>query len=106
MITVGELKELFGCNTDQELGDIFGRKRGVVSVWRKSGVPPAIEMRAVELLGGASNGTHKRHDVFGMIDAIKRADPVAYGVLLEEIIEKYLVCQESRFEEESNKEDK
>ena len=50
MITVDRLKELFEVREDQDLAPVFGRKKGAVSVWRKTGVPAAIERRASELL--------------------------------------------------------
>jgi len=51
-MTADELKRLFGVETDEELGEHFGRKGGAVSAWRKSGsVPPGIELKARELLG-------------------------------------------------------
>jgi len=50
MITVDELKARFKVKEDQDLGPIFGRKKGAVSVWRKQGVPPNIELMAATLL--------------------------------------------------------
>ena len=50
MITVDELKKRFGAIEDQDLGPIFGRKKGAVSVWRKTGVPANIERMAATLL--------------------------------------------------------
>jgi|GEM_PF-3820317 len=49
MITVDELKKIFNVIEDQELAPIFNRGKGAISVWRKSGVPPTIELKAREL---------------------------------------------------------
>ena len=45
-MTVDELKKIFGVSEDQELGPLFGRTKAAVSVWRKKGIPPAIQMKA------------------------------------------------------------
>ncbi len=50
METADSLRIKFGCKDDAELGALFGRSGGVVSVWRKKGLPPAIEKRAYELM--------------------------------------------------------
>jgi phage repressor protein C with HTH and peptisase S24 domain len=48
MVTVDDLKEWFDVREDQDLGPIFGRKKGAVSVWRKNGVPANIERMAIQ----------------------------------------------------------
>lgn len=48
--TADSLKYKLGCKDDSELGAIFGRTGGAVSVWRKRGLPPAIEKRAKEIM--------------------------------------------------------
>jgi hypothetical protein len=50
MITVDELKKYFSVTEDQDLAPLFNRKKGAVSTWRRSGVPPGIERRAFELM--------------------------------------------------------
>lgn len=40
---VKQLKTLLNVTTDEELGALFGRKGGAVSVWRKKGIPPSIK---------------------------------------------------------------
>lgn len=49
-MTVDDLKRMFNVVEDQELAPIFGRKKGAVSAWRKSGVPAAIEVKARDIL--------------------------------------------------------
>jgi phage repressor protein C with HTH and peptisase S24 domain len=49
-VTVDDLKEMFGVTDDQDLGPIFNRKKGAVSVWRKTGVPANIERVAMRLI--------------------------------------------------------
>ena len=51
MFTVDGLKERFGVKEDKDLAPIFCRGKGAVSVWRRKGVPPSIELLARELLG-------------------------------------------------------
>lgn len=51
MFTVDELKKEFGVFEDQELAEKFNRTASAVSLWRKNGVPAAIERKAIELLG-------------------------------------------------------
>lgn len=51
METADSLKEKFKCKTDAELGALFRRGDRAVSVWRKEGLPAAIERKALEMLG-------------------------------------------------------
>ena len=46
---VKQLKTLLNVTTDEELGALFGRKGGAVSVWRKKGIPsfPDIKDRTM-----------------------------------------------------------
>lgn len=50
METADSLRKLFDCRDDNDLGRLFNRSGGAVSVWRKKGLPPAIEKRAYELM--------------------------------------------------------
>jgi len=52
---------MFDVVEDQELAPIFGRKKGAVSAWRKSGVPAAIEKRANELLAARNQQSPVSH---------------------------------------------
>lgn len=40
-VVLERMKAAAGVNTDPELGDLLGVKRGAVSSWRRRGVPPA-----------------------------------------------------------------
>lgn len=50
METADSLKIKFNCKEDTDLGALFNRGGSVVSVWRKKGLPAAIEKRAMELM--------------------------------------------------------
>ena len=56
-MTVDDLKKLFGVKEDQELAPIFDRKKGAVSVWRKTGIPPSIQLKAHEMMAIRSQET-------------------------------------------------
>lgn len=50
MQTADSLMKIFNCKEDKDLAEVFGRDKSVVSHWRKKGLPPAIEKRALELM--------------------------------------------------------
>lgn len=64
MLTVDDLKRMYGVKEDQELAPIFGRKKGAVSAWRANGVPASIEMKAREQKGNTViNGDNHHIDI-------------------------------------------
>lgn len=83
MITVDELKVLFGVREDQELGPFFGRGKGAVSAWRRKGVPASIEIKARELL--AREG--KTIPMTVAEDDVKYVERAAGEGLLDEALE-------------------
>jgi len=69
MQTADSLKKIFDCKDDAELGELFGRTGGAVSVWRKKGLPAAIEKKAYEIM--RERGIEVAHDQ----SAIPKFDP-------------------------------
>ena len=85
MLTVDDLKQMFGVSEDQELAPIFGRKKGAVSVWRKSGVPASIERMASDLVSRDDRGIPRTFidivdccrmvDIYNMVEGGPGAEP-------------------------------
>lgn len=99
-MTVDELKKIFGVKEDQDLAPIFDRKKGAISVWRRSGIPAIIERRALELM--AERGivsepeTPYKSELFQLkipaetqelIDKLQHLDKTA-KIMMADVIEK------------------
>ena len=50
MLSVDDLKEIYGKKEDKDLVDVFKRSQGAISKWRHGGVPASVELVALEYL--------------------------------------------------------